>query len=324
MTSGLVQVNSAEEPIRVVATIETLAGIVREVGGGRVVVETLMPEGIDPHEFQATPEIVASVGTADLLVSLGHFPFEDQVVEATGVLSVGIEQYERNGLQLSPWPGAFGQTFGGRLAGNRHGYWLKPINGLAIARSVVGKLIELDPAGEPTYMNLLSSFEDEVAALEAYFAILSMERGLSGLPVAVAFPAEAYVAEAFGMDVVASLAIGENVFIGGGELIELEDALRGGEIAFILASELSKWMTVGRFAQQLAADTGTPMVFVRTTTLEGLRDYGALLMYNAGVLSVNREVSERGGTEPVVFLIAIIVLAAVVVLETGLLLRIGT
>ncbi|MFQ5871906.1 MAG: metal ABC transporter substrate-binding protein, partial [Candidatus Geothermarchaeales archaeon] len=314
------------QPIRVVASIEALAGIVREVGGGRVTVETLIPEGVEPHEFQATPEIVASVTGADLLVGLGHFPFEDQVVEATGVLSVGIEQYERTGLRLSPWPGELGYATRGPhlLAGNRHGYWLKPINGLAIARSVVGKLIELDPAGEPTYMNLLSSFEDEVAALEAYFVILSRERGLSGLPVAVAFPAEAYVAEAFGMDVVASLAIGENVFIGGGELIELEDALRGGEIAFILASELSKRMTVGRFAQQLAADTGTPMVFVRTTTLEGLRDYGALLMYNAGVLSVNREVSERGGTEPVVFLIAIIVLAAVVVLETGLLLRVRT
>jgi len=277
--------------------------------------------------FQATPEIVASVGTADLLVSLGHFPFEDQVVEATGVLSVGIEQYERNGLRLSPWLGELDHATRGPnlLAGNRHGYWLKPINGLAIARSVVGKFIELDPAGEPTYMNLLSSFEDEVAVLEAYFATLSSERGLSGLPVAVAFPAEAYVAEAFGMDVVAMLAIGENVFIGGGELIELEDSLRGGQIAFILASELSRRMAVGRFAQQLATDTGTPMVFVRTTTLEGLRDYSALLMFNAGVLSVSqRGISERGGTEPAIFLIAIVILATVILLETGLLLRVGT
>ncbi|MFQ5951774.1 MAG: metal ABC transporter solute-binding protein, Zn/Mn family, partial [Candidatus Geothermarchaeales archaeon] len=84
---GLVQVNSVEHPIRVVASIEALAGIVREVGGGRVTVETLIPEGVEPHEFQATPEIVASATGADLLVGLGHFPFEDQVVEATGVLS---------------------------------------------------------------------------------------------------------------------------------------------------------------------------------------------------------------------------------------------
>lgn len=56
---------------RVVATTTVVADLVREVGGDRVVVECLMPPGIDPHSYKATPRDADRLLRADLVVASG-------------------------------------------------------------------------------------------------------------------------------------------------------------------------------------------------------------------------------------------------------------
>jgi ABC-type Zn uptake system ZnuABC Zn-binding protein ZnuA len=54
---------------RVVATTTVVADLVRQVGGDRIVVECLMPPGIDPHSYQATPRDADRLLRADLVVA---------------------------------------------------------------------------------------------------------------------------------------------------------------------------------------------------------------------------------------------------------------
>jgi zinc/manganese transport system substrate-binding protein len=319
------KVLSTHQSVTVVASIEPLTGLVKEIGGVRVQVETLLPEGVEPHAFQATPQMVETVREADLYVHLGHFSFEEDLAELTGVPAVGPQDYRDMGLQLSPLPGEYGDDHEHSDDMNIHGYWIKPDNCLAIARAVSAQLKLMDAEGEADYTDLLEAFEQEVTALKNNMQRMTIDRDLEGLPVAVTFPAEAYVAELFAMDVVAMLARGDNVFIGAGELSRVEDALREGEIVMIIASEFSRQMAAGEFAVQLSEDTDTPLVFVRTSTLGGLADYSALLTYNLGVMSV--EVSSprtSSETDAPIYLLAIIILGAVVVLETSLLMRRGS
>jgi len=56
---------------RVVATTTVVADLVREVGGERVIVECLMPPGIDPHSYKATPRDAERLLRADLVVASG-------------------------------------------------------------------------------------------------------------------------------------------------------------------------------------------------------------------------------------------------------------
>jgi len=56
---------------RVVATTTVVADLVRQVGGDRVVVECLMPPGIDPHSYKATPRDADRLLRADLVVASG-------------------------------------------------------------------------------------------------------------------------------------------------------------------------------------------------------------------------------------------------------------
>jgi ABC-type Zn uptake system ZnuABC Zn-binding protein ZnuA len=63
---------SGEEPLRVVATIEPLCMLAREVGGERAVCTTLVPPGASPHAFEPRPSALAAVADARLLLRAGN------------------------------------------------------------------------------------------------------------------------------------------------------------------------------------------------------------------------------------------------------------
>ena len=58
-------------PIQVVVTTNIMADWVEIVGGDRVEVFSLVPEGADPHSFQPGAQDIARIADADLVVSVG-------------------------------------------------------------------------------------------------------------------------------------------------------------------------------------------------------------------------------------------------------------
>ena len=58
-------------PIQVVVTTNIMADWVENVGGNRVEVFSLVPEGADPHSFQPGAQDIARIADADLVLSVG-------------------------------------------------------------------------------------------------------------------------------------------------------------------------------------------------------------------------------------------------------------
>lgn len=76
----------AEEPLRVVASFSVLADLVREVGGDRVTVSSLIPIGGEPHDWEPLPRDIAALSRADLVVvnGLGLEGWLDRLIAASG------------------------------------------------------------------------------------------------------------------------------------------------------------------------------------------------------------------------------------------------
>jgi manganese/zinc/iron transport system substrate-binding protein len=62
---------SGSYPIRVVCTTGMVADLVRNVGGERVEITTLMGAGVDPHLFKAAPGDVSALNRADIVFYSG-------------------------------------------------------------------------------------------------------------------------------------------------------------------------------------------------------------------------------------------------------------
>ena len=69
--SGGVPPAQTGTPIQVVVTTNIMADWVEIVGGDRVEVFSLVPEGADPHSFQPGAQDIARIADADLVLSVG-------------------------------------------------------------------------------------------------------------------------------------------------------------------------------------------------------------------------------------------------------------
>lgn len=300
-----IPVMAQDEPVlQLAVAVAPLAGIADDIGGPYVETTVLLPEGVEPHVAQLPQSSVEAANDADLLILTGHFAWEQDIINQTGNPSISLEEYEEFGAELSPIPGDADHEEEDHDHdhddGNPHSYWLLPRNAKAIANATKSSLSQLYP-GLDWYWQ--STFDDFVERIERFLELVDdtdEELGLSSLKAVVVFPAEAYVAEAFGIEVVSILQEGENIFISGAELLQVQSALSNGTIDFIIGSDIARLQAGGEFARQLGEDTSTQVVWWRVIFFSGLSDYISVMTYNLGAISSVLESEQQAGGDPIV------------------------
>jgi ABC-type Zn uptake system ZnuABC Zn-binding protein ZnuA len=316
--------------LSIAVSIQPLAGIVREVAGVQAEVLILLPEGVEPHAFTLTQAIIDTANSADMLVLTGHFDWEEDLAIQVGKPYITLQDYEDFGALLLPLPthesrqSPFWRSQQQDHDENLHGYWLLPRNAIAIANATRNLCITLNSTHAQYWENRFNEFVAEVNDFQTFVAEQNQLHQLSTKKVIITFPAEAYIAETLGLQVRGLLMESENVFISGSELLLVEQALRNGSINLILASDIAQLQAAGEFAQQLSADSGVPLVWVRAV-FSTLEDYVGIMAYNTGVITTGVSVGIPPAADflsismPVIILAAI--LAVLVVIELGLLIR---
>jgi ABC-type Zn uptake system ZnuABC Zn-binding protein ZnuA len=149
---------AAGDPIRVVATTTILADLVRQVGGDRVTVESLVPKGGEAHTFDPTPSDVRRVVEADLIVrnGLGLDDWLLALIQDAGasapVVALGEDlpgvTYVRNGDQVNPH------------------LWMDVAYARAYAARIAGELEQLDPRHAAEIAATASAYDSRLAALD--------------------------------------------------------------------------------------------------------------------------------------------------------------
>ena len=311
--------------LNVAVSIQPLAGIVREVGGSQTAISVLLPEGVEPHAFSLTQATIDAANAADMLVLTGHFAWEEDLANQTSKPHISLEDYEALGAELLPLRGANRVDLRQHAhSENLHGYWLLPKNAIAIANATRILCSSLNATYAPYWQDRFDEFVIDVGELEAFIATQSLVQGFAQKQVIITFPAEAYIAEALGLEVKGFLMEGDNIFISGPELVAVEQALRNGSINLILASDVAYLQAAGEFAQQLSSDSGVPIVWIRIVFAD-LLDYIGIMGYNIGVIATGL----TGGLPPGLNFLAIsmpvIIIATIIgviaVIELILLIR---
>ncbi|MHA1576313.1 MAG: metal ABC transporter substrate-binding protein [Candidatus Thorarchaeota archaeon] len=310
----------------VAVSVVPLAGIVEKVGQGYIGISVLLPEGVEPHSIQLPQSAIDAATTADLLVLTGHFPWEEDLANQTGTPFISLEDYEAFGAVLSPIPGsdndiALAQDHGNE---NPHSFWLLPKNAIAIANTTRDALTSLHSDLEDYWETMFEGFVQEVEAFQELVVDFDSDYHFSDLRAVVVFPAEAYVAETFGIEVETVLQEGDNIFISGAQLIEVQTALVNGSLDIILGSDIARLQAGGEFARQLEQDTNSKLIWFRAIFFSGLSDYLSIMTYNLGALTSGLEASSTNNMDNSLNFVLLGVsgfLAVVVIVESVLLVQ---
>lgn len=326
------QRNSPTEERRVlVATFETLALIAQEICGDKVEVVALLPPGVEPHEYQLSPQQVKLASSALLILHTGHCSFEEKLLKLTGVPSVGLRDFLRAGLTLLPLPSRSpevrpsAQYTALELASagyNIHGWWLDPGNAAVIAKVLTEKLCEVDPENSRYYRQSLQYFLREVKLLQQF--LQHIRNRVRGVKVVLLSPAPQYLVEALGLRPVAVLSLG-TVLAGGRTVAEVLHLLRSGEAKLIIAPHFAKYSKLGEYAESLSKETGVPVVYVYVVENPGCTTYTQLLTYDIALILAGLEQSEVRPQTPATTVPATVLtllVAGVLTLATGLVLSV--
>lgn len=240
-------------PLQVVATIEPIAMLVRELAPAGAEVHALVPPGASPHVFEPRPSDVARLADAALLVAVGG--------DLDGWIAplAAASAAERDTLVLLELPGlALRPASAGARPGERPDphVWLDPILVRdAIAPALAARLRAVAPDEAAAITARLADFQERLTRLDAELSTL-LARG--GRRYVAFHAAWRYFGARYGLEEVGVVEEAPGEEPTPRELAALTAAAReAGVAAILIEPQLDP-----RVARALAAEFGATTVLV--------------------------------------------------------------
>lgn len=250
LAAGLIAVSGSATarvyaPVDVVATFSILGDMVRQVGGDRVRVTTLVGPDSDAHVYQPTPADARAVAAARLLVinGLGFEGWIDRLKEASGY----------KGRVVTATAGVETRRMANRDQGEIDPHaWQSLANARIYVRNIADGLVAIDPAGAEIYRGNAARYMEEIDAVEA-----QVREAVDSLPaerrkVVTSHDAFGYLAAAYGIEFFAPVGFSTDAEASAGDVARLIRQIKREEIPAVFVENISD----RRLLDQIVRETG--------------------------------------------------------------------
>jgi ABC-type Zn uptake system ZnuABC Zn-binding protein ZnuA len=246
--------------LNVVAVETFLADITRNVAGTRAHVDSLVPLGLDPHEFEPAPKDVARLNKSQVLVVngagleswlqpiLSNMDGQRQLI----VASKGLKsRAAREGEAVEAVPAGAGAT------DDPH-FWLDPLEVVAYVENIREGLTQADPAGKDVYASSAAAYITQLKDLDSWIrqqvAAIPPEKRL----LVTNHESLGYFADRYGFKVVGTIipSVSTDSSPSAQELAHLVDQIRAAGVHAIFLEMGSN----PQIARQLSEETGVKVV----------------------------------------------------------------
>ena len=234
----------------VVTTTTVFADMVRNVGGDRVTVTSLVPAGSDVHTFQARPNDLRAVADATVVVmnGLGLDDWLDGTITAASAHATIVRLGDDlSGVDLLP-----GDDPGTQ---NPH-LWMD----VAYARLYVGRirdaLVAADPGRAATYASNAAAYDARLADLDAWVRDQVASVPAANRQLVLFHDALPYFARAYGLTVVGVAVKAPGQDPSAGQIAALIDAIKASRVKAIFSENQFPTDLV----DQISRETGAKVV----------------------------------------------------------------
>ena len=203
-TTDAGSVGGSERPL-VATTVSPITSIAAAVGGDRLDIEGIVPEGTNSHTFEPEPQVAELLSTADLILVNG-LKLEDPTLELaeankkaeTPVVELGTTVLpESDYIYDFSFPKEEGKP-------NPH-LWTDPTYAIAYAALIRDEFTKLDPANADYYAANYSAFEAKATELADALRADQETIPAGNRKLLTYHDAYAYFAKDFGWDVVGAV-----------------------------------------------------------------------------------------------------------------------
>ncbi len=293
----------AGERIKVMASTSIVADVVRQVGGDRVEVDTIVPIGADVHNYEPTPQDLARVSAAQVMfiVGAGYEEFIERLIASSGASAEVVSLSDNLALRTMSDAEAKGHSHDEEHSdgddhshdeehsdGDDHSHdeehshaagsvdphtWMNPEHVKAWVDVIASTLSRLDPMGANEYAARSSAYQRQLTELDAWiaeqFAVIPAERRLI-VSDHVIF---GYMADRYGLRQLGAIIPGVSTSASPSaqELATVQDLINEYQVPAIFVGDVANQ----QIAEQIARDTGARIVTVLTESLTDANGPGA-------------------------------------------------
>lgn len=262
----------ADAVVRVVATTSLVADLVREIGGTRVSVKSLMGPGVDPHSYQPTPSDLRALQDADVVAFHG--------LHLEGRMENVLQRLRSRRAQVVAITSDLPVTRLRRVGEGEGAYdphvWFEVGLWRECISTVVAALVRADPAGTETYQARGDALRARLVALDEWvrreLAVIPKERRV----LVTSHDAFGYFGRAYDF-----------------EVIGLQGISTVGEAALSAMTELTQLLARRRIPAIFVESSVSPKAIQRVAADAGVRVGGELYSDSLGAPGLAAD-----GTDP--------------------------
>lgn len=227
---------------------------VREVGGERVEVLTLVPAGRDPHTFQPGVRAVTRMADADIVFTIGLGLEAAWLKELIDNSAADPSRIVALGAVVDPLDVA---DAGGRSVPDPH-FWLDPLRVGQAIDEIAARLSLLDPGGEVSYGENAAVYRYRLGVLHAEIVEQVASVPIERRVLVTSHDSFRYFAAQYGLRIVGAVIPGVTTERepSAAELARLTDAIRINRVPAVF----SEAGVSDRLVNAVAAETGARIV----------------------------------------------------------------
>ena len=155
----------ANSGLKVVGTVSPITSLIENIGGSKIVLNGLIPEGTNSHTYEPSPSTVSLLAKADLIVANGLYLEVPtlKLAESNKRSDAVILRLGNTVLPESEW--VYDESFPEGGHPNPH-MWTDPFYGIKYAEVIAEELSRLDPDNSSYYQKNLSNLKIRLQDLD--------------------------------------------------------------------------------------------------------------------------------------------------------------
>ncbi len=243
---------TAAGKLKVVTTVSPITNIIYNVGGEKIDLTGIIPEGSDSHTFEPAPSTAQLFAKADVVFVNGLHLEEPTRKLAAANLKAGAEIVILGEQTLTPDQYIYDFSFP-KSEGNPNPHlWMNPMNALRYAEIVRDTLARRDPANADYYTKNFEAFKSRLQALDQAImdSVNSIPEGNRKL--LTYHDSFAYFAPRYGMTVVGAIQPADFAEPSAKEVADLIQQIKQEKVPAIFGSEVFP----SPILEQIAKETG--------------------------------------------------------------------
>jgi ABC-type Zn uptake system ZnuABC Zn-binding protein ZnuA len=229
---------ASDQRLNLVSTVAPLADLVREIGGDRIGVVQLIPDGVDSHTFEPRPSDAAYMQQADVIVLNGlHLETPTQrLAEANKRPETPVLLLGDSTIDPSQW--IFDFSFPASKGDPNPHLWLNVAYAKNYAALIRDKLTELDPTSADVYQTNYTTLVARMDQLDAaiFGAVDSLPE--QNRKLLTYHDSWAYFGQRYGMEVIGAIQPSDFSDPSPREVAALIDQVRQYNLPAIFGSEV--------------------------------------------------------------------------------------